>query len=300
MLIRHIVHQGPMISMVLRMIFSVIKGPLRRTRPIPTQFPEAPITRTFPPLPDALIDDFIVTMGGDVELYRNSVPAHLFPQWCFPLVGETIVDLPYSMAKMLNAGCRMEVKGTLPRGKELQVQANIESIDDDGRRAVVLVRVVTGTSEEPEALVCTVSVLFQIKRSGGKSGKEKPCIPENTNEIERWQLSKRSGLHFALLTGDFNPVHWIGLYARLSGFKNVILHGLGTMARAVETLNRCVLDGHPEHLHTLELRFTRPLVLPATPAVYCTENGEVFVGDKPGKTPYAMGNYTIIEENTNE
>jgi len=289
-----------MIKMVLRMMFSVFKGPLRRTRPIPEQLPEPPLTRTLPPLPDALIDDFIVNMGGDVALYRDCVPAHLFPQWCFPVVGETIIDLPYSMAKMLNAGCRMEVKDRLPRRKELQVQANIESIDDDGRRAIVQVRVVTGTDENPEALVCIASVLFQIKRSGEKSNKEKPIVPENAKEIERWKLSKRSGLEFALLTGDFNPMHWVKWYARLSGFKSVILHGLGTMARTVETLNRCVLDRHPERLHTLELRFTRPLVLPGKPAVFCCEDGEVFVGDMPGKTPFAMGHYTVMKEKTNE
>ncbi len=300
MLIRHILHQKSMITMVVRMTLSVLKGPLRRTRPVPHQLPEPPLTRIFSPLPDDLIDDFIVSMGGDTKHYRDCVPAHLFPQWCFPVVGETIIDLPYSMAKMLNAGCRMEVKGSLPRGKELQVRANIESIDDDGRRAIVLVRVVTGTSDHPETLVCTVSVLFQIKRSGGKSDKEKPCIPEDAKEVDRWRLSRRSGLEFALLTGDFNPVHWVRLYAWLSGFKNVILHGLGTMARTVETLNRCVLDGHPERLHTLELRFTRPLVLPAAPAVYCCEDGTVFVGDMPGKAPCAMGHYTAMEEKNNE
>lgn len=300
MLLKHIVHQGPMISTVLQMVFSVLKGPLRRTRPVPDQLPEPPLVKTIPPLPDALINDFILTMGGDPEAYRDYVPAHLFPQWCFPAVGRCIIDLPYSMAKMLNAGCRMEVKAPLPRGEALQVRANIESIDDDGYRSVVQVRVVTGTEQIPEALVCTVSALFQLRRRKEKSGKEKPVVPENAAEIARWKLSKRSGLDFALLTGDFNPVHWIRLYARLSGFRNVILHGLGTMSHAVETLNGSVLKGQPERLTMLELRFTRPLVLPGTPAVYCSEDGKLFVGDAPGKMPYAMGQYKAIEESTNE
>ena len=300
MLLKHIVHQGPMISTVLKMIFSVLIGPLRRTRPIPEQLPEPPTEKTLPPLPDALIDDFVRTMGGNPETYKDCVPAHLFAQWCFPAVGSCIIDLPYSMAKMLNAGCRLEVKAPIPRGEALQVRANIESIDDDGRRAVVKVRVVTGTATQPEALVCLVSAIFPLRSSKGKGNKEKPSVPENATEIARLKFSKRSGLHFAFLTGDFNPVHWVRLYARLSGFRNVILHGLGTFAHTVETLNRTVLKGHPERLTMLELRFTRPLVLPGTPAVYCCDDGELYVGDAPGKMPYAMGSYTAIKEKNDE
>jgi len=300
MLARHIVHQAPMIATVLRSVRSVLIGPLRRTRPVPEHLPEPPLTKVLPPLPDALIDDYIVNLGGDVEKYRGIVPAHLFPQWCFPVVGKVIADLPYSMAKMLNAGCSMEVKGPIPRGEALRVSANIESVDDNGYRSIVKVRVVTGTETSPDALECVLSVLFQIRRPKGKSGKEALLIPEGAAEIERWKLSKRSGLEFAYLTGDFNPVHWLRIYARLSGFRNVILHGLGTMAHTVETLNRCILNGQPERLHTLELRFTRPLVLPGTPAVYCGNDGEIFVGDAPGKAPYAMGHYTTTEEKTNE
>ncbi len=300
MLLKHIVHQGPMISTVLKMVLSVIMGPLRRPRPIPQQLPESPVEKTLPPPPDGLINDFVRTMGGDPDTYRDCVPAHLFPQWCFPIVGSCIINLPYSMAKMLNAGCRMEINAPIPRGMPLQVRAFIESIDDDGRRAVVKVRVVTGTETQPDALVCLVSALFQIRRSKGNSGKEKPCVPETAQEIARLALSKRSGLDFALLTGDFNPVHWVGVYARISGFRSVILHGLGTFAHTVETLNRTVLNGQPDQLKMLELRFTRPLLLPGTPAVYCCEDGDIYVGDAPGKAPYAMGRCTVIKENENE
>ncbi len=300
MLLKHLVHQGPMIITVLKMALSVIIGPLRRTRPIPQQLPEPPVEKTLPPLPDELINDFILTMGGDPDIYRDCVPAHLFPQWCFPIVGSCIIDLPYSMAKMLNAGCRMEINAPIPRGKALQVRANIESIDDDGRRAVVMVRVATGTETQPEALVCLISALFQISRAKGSGGKEKPSVPDTAQEIARIKLSRRSGLDFALLTGDFNPVHWVGMYARLSGFRNVILHGLGTFAHTVETLNRTVLNGRPDQLTMLELHFTRPLVLPGTPAVYCCKDGDIYVGDAPGKVPYATGRYTAMKEKENE
>lgn len=296
MLARHIVHQGPMLRTVLGTTAAVLMGPLRRVRPVPDPLPEPPLTTVLPPRPDTLMDDFVTHLGGDAAAYRERVPPHLFPQWCLPIAGKVTKDLPYSMARMLNAGCRMQVNGPLARGEALHVRANLESVDEDARRALVQVRLVTGTASQPGALVCDLDILFRMKRQGGGSGKEKPRIPAAANEMDRWQLSRRSGMQFAFLTGDFNPVHWVALYARLSGFKNVILHGFGTMARLVETLNRRVLDGRPERLRTLELRFTRPLALPAAPGVFADGHGAVYVGGAPGETPYAMGRYTTIEE----
>ncbi len=296
MLARHIVHQGPMIKTVLRTTVAVLMGPLRRVRPVPDQLPAPPWAAVLPPLPGALMDDFITHLGGDAASYRDHVPPHLFPQWCLPVAGKVTKDLPYSMARMLNAGCRIQVNSPLGRGEALHVRAHLESIDEDASRAIVQVRLVTGTVSQPDALVCDLDILFPAKRKGVRRGKEKPRISADTREIDRWRLSRRSGMQFALLTGDFNPVHWVGWYARLSGFRNVILHGFGTMAHLVETLNRRVLDGRPGRLRTLELRFTRPLVLPAAPAVFTGADGAVYVGDAPGEIPYAMGRYTTSEE----
>ena len=34
-------------------------------------------------------------------------------------------------------------------------------------------------------------------------------------EIARWKAPAGAGMDFALITGDFNPVHWVPAYARL-------------------------------------------------------------------------------------
>jgi acyl dehydratase len=113
-------------------------------------------------------------------------------------------------------------------------------------------------------------------------------VPEGSHEIAFSKLRSDAGLSFAKLTGDFNPIHWVPAYARASGFRNVILHGFGTFARACEGLNRGLLGGDVRKLKLLEAKFTRPLVLPHAVGVYVRQR-EVYVGDGIQGPAYMTG-----------
>src|SRR5690606_12288746 len=154
----------------------------------------------------------------------------------------------------MNGGCRMQVNSQLPLGERLSVTARLRSIDDDGRRVVLQQHVVTGTADQPEAVVADFFAIVPLprKRDDGAQAeaagdkrprKDKPRVPAGAREIGFWRLPANAGLDFAKLTGDFNPIHWIPRYARASGFRNVILHGFSTMARAAEGLNRGLFAG---------------------------------------------------------
>ena len=122
-------------------------------------------------------------------------------------------------------------------------------------------------------------------------------VPVSARRISTWSLRGDAGMDFALLTGDFNPVHWIPIYARAAGFKHCILHGFSTLARAIEDLNRVVCSGNPTRLKSVDVKFTRPLVLPAgrrpiTPGVFI-EDGALFVGESAGGPAYLTGAYTL-------
>ena len=79
-------------------------------------------------------------------------------------------------------------------------------------------------------------------KANGKA-KDKARVPVDAREIAFFKLGPNAGLDFAKLTGDFNPVHWVPRWAKAFGFRNVILHGFGTMARAIEALNRGLFAG---------------------------------------------------------
>lgn len=289
---RHLFKQGPVIATLVKTLSSSV---VRKVRGQEGSAPTAPgpvHRRTVGPRDRRLVRDHIRHLGGDPSWYRGTLPAHLSPQWGFPLLARTLADVPWDLTKILNAGARLEMRAPLPDDEPLELEAYLAQVDDDGRRVLLTERLVTGTASAPEALVTEVTAIVPLARSKKGKKKNRPRVPEKAREIDRWTLPARAGLDFALTTGDFNPIHWSAPYARLFGFRSRILHGFAAMARAMESFNRNLLYGRVEKLTSIEARFVRPLALPARPGVYVDGQGGVTVGDVPGGRAYLTGTYT--------
>jgi hypothetical protein len=257
------------------------------------------IEAELPPRPEALVRDYVTHVGGDPAWYRGAVPPHLFPQWGFPLALRTLAGLPYPYGRAVNAGCRIDVRAPLPAGEPLLVRVRLESIDDDGRRAFITQRLVTGTPSAPEAMTAELRVHIPLGGKGGRAGsKARPVVPSDAMEIAALSIDARAGLDFALLTGDFNPIHWVRPYARVAGFRSTILHGFATLARAWEALVGGPLGGDPARLRAVDVRFTRPLVIPARVSVYTGADGGLWVGDAPGGDAYLEGRHETAGRDT--
>jgi acyl dehydratase len=293
---RHILEQGPVLRALASVAVAVVSGRPKQAPVVPGPW----VSATLPPRSPALIRDYLRHVGGDPSWYRDRLPAHLFPQWGFPLASQALSVVPYPLERVMNAGCRFEQHAALPASEPLEVKARIESIDDDGRRALITQRIVTGTRSAPDALVAELRAFVPLssdksekrdQASRNMKSKEKPVVPLDVREIGFLKIAADAGLDFAKLTGDFNPIHWVGPYARASGFRACILHGFSTLARAVEALNRTQFAGDPSRLHSVDVRFTRPLVLPARVGVYVGDAGSLYVGDAPGGGAYLEGRF---------
>ena len=119
----------------------------------------------------------------------------------------------------------------------------------------------------------------------------------DAREGARWPNGPRAGLEFALLTGDFNPIHWIGPAARMAGFDAQILHGFGSAARTSEALIAEVFGGDPHGLSALSMRFTHPLVLPSEAALFLGPQEQTYtVGLEPGGLAFFVGTYGARRE----
>ena len=292
---KHILQQGPVIAGLGKSAIAAAMQRFSKPSASPLVVPSEVVQETLPPRPSSLIKDYIRNVGGDPKSYKGVVPPHLFPQWGFPLSMETLKGIPYPMMKVMNGGCRLEVNAPLPVDEPLQVSAQLVDVDDNGRRAVLHQRSVTGTPSSPDAVVGHLYAIVPLgggdgakpKRSGAP--KKRPQVPVDAKEIAFWRLGPKAGLDFAKLTGDFNPVHWVPPYARAFGFKNVILHGFSTMARAIEGLNRHVFMGRTP-IRLFDVKFTKPLVLPARVGLYLRDS-EIYVGDAPGGPAYMVGSF---------
>lgn len=295
---KHIRSQGP----VLAMLGSTAVTALRRavTGKVPSSagpLPGPEIHATLPPRPRDLIRDYVRFCGGEPNSYKHTVPPHLWPQWGFPLAGKAISTVPYPLHKILNGGCRVEVNAVIANDEPLEVSARLLSIDENERRAVLESEVVTGTAANPRAIVATMYAIVPLGgKSSGKSGKkpEPERVPLDAEELARWKIPSDAGLAFALLTGDFNPVHWIPTYARAFGFRNTILHGFGSMAKAWEGLVRSRYAGSPTAIRVFDVKFTKPLVLPAKVGLYLQQTEDpttdrFWLAVAPGASPYLSG-----------
>jgi acyl dehydratase len=305
---KHVLSQGRVVASIGGTAITALlqRAGLGAKPGTPLVTPSAEIVQTIPPLPADLVRDYVRNVGGDPNAYKKNLPPHLFPQWGFPLAAKTLKGIPYPLMKVLNGGCRIEINGPLPIGEKLTARARLEDIDDDGRRAVLHQKVVTGTAKQPDALVAHMYAIVPVEqpktpgeKKSGKSAaaggparpkKESPRVPTEAREIAFWKLAPDAGLAFAMLTGDFNPVHWVKPYAKAFGFKSTILHGFATMARAYEGLSRYLYAGSVDRLKTFDVKFTRPLVLPARVGLY-VDGHNCFVGDAPGGPAYLVGTF---------
>jgi hypothetical protein len=293
--IRYTLSHGPALAALARVALSSLRKDATSTRDKAPPVPGPWIEARLPQQPPDLVRDYIRHVGGDPGWYRGRLPSHFFPKWGFPLGARALEGFGYPLARGVNAGCRIENRAPLPSGETLDVRARIESIDDNGKRAIVVQRVITGTSRNPEAVVAEMRVFIPLGSKGSKDDKKtpkaRPNVPANAHEIAFQRIPEGAGLDFAKLTGDFNPIHWLAPYARASGFRNVILHGFSTLARSIEALNRSRFAGDPTRLAVIDARFSRPLVLPARVGIYLTSDGGLWAGDAPGGGAYLEGRF---------
>jgi acyl dehydratase len=89
-----------------------------------------------------------------------------------------------------------------------------------------------------------------------------------TAKLSRVELARYAGA-----SGDFNPIHYNDAAAAALGLPGVIAHGMLTMGIAL----RVVTDwaGDPSRVLSYYVRFTKPVVVPATGAAEVSFAGTV-------------------------
>ncbi|NVB78584.1 MAG: hypothetical protein HOV81_09340 [Kofleriaceae bacterium] len=290
---RHVLEHGPMLRALGATALGALRGAKAGAKPeVPGPWIENEVKAPSP----RLVRAFVATTGGDPASYRGQLPPQMFPQWTLATASRALGSLPYPLTKVVNAGCRLEINSPIPAGETLLVRARLAAVDETESRVVLTTRIETGCAAAPDALVAELRAYVPLAAKKEPKAPGAPlAIAADARELARPRLSANAGLDFAKLTGDFNPIHWVAPYARAAGFRGCILHGFGTFALAAAAVVRTQLAGDANRLELLDVRFTRPLLLPARVGVYVTTAGEIFVGDAPGGAPYLAGRYQIGE-----
>jgi acyl dehydratase len=110
-----------------------------------------------------------------------------------------------------------------------------------------------------------------LRRGGGtgdgaaRDEQAEPTPPHDTV----WSLPGDLGRRYAAVSGDRNPIHMHDLTAKLFGFPRAIAHGMWTKARCLAALEQRLPDAF-----SVEVRFRRPILLPAQVAFGVVEEGD--------------------------
>jgi acyl dehydratase len=104
---------------------------------------------------------------------------------------------------------------------------------------------------------------------GAASGEAFPIVDEETTASAEWRLDGGLGRRYAAVSGDRNPIHMHSLTAKPLGFPSAIAHGMWTKARALAALESRLPDAF-----AVDVRFRRPILLPARVEFASQENGE--------------------------
>jgi len=286
---RHLVEQRGMFAALGDAAAFGLRQRLRSAESSVAELPGPEISARLPAPPASLIEDFWTYVKGEPGAYAGQVPPALFPQWGLPMALRALRGSGFPLLKLLNGGCRLEVNAPLVRGRELSVRSRFVSVSTDERRSVLCQRVVTEQEGAPEALVANVYEILRLSKGSKAKGRREPeLVPDSARKLETWALTRDAGLQFALLTGDVNPLHWLPPYARLMGFRGAILHGFAGMARAWAGLERAFA---PRRLRLLDVRFVRPILLPADVSLY-VDGERVFVTSSAGE-PFITGTFAL-------
>lgn len=212
--------------------------------------------RVVVPAPSEKLVTCYAEWSGAGDRYRGVLPPHMFSKWALPVATRVIEQTRYKLADIVNYGVTMKVNGELPRGVPLRLAVRIKSLKESKASARLELEAVSGTDRQPDTVVATLHILFILsdkRRDRVRSVRLQP----QWSTVGRWSAASDDGFRYALLTGDFNPIHWIGLAGRLSPFGRTVLQGMGQLARSYE----CLVDAGP--INEIDVRFLKPVPLPS-------------------------------------
>lgn len=113
--------------------------------------------------------------------------------------------------------------------------------------------------------IVEIESTYLVKRkSKNKSSKRKENeIIENkdTNWLtDPWSFKKVYSKQYAKISGDYNPIHILTIFAWISGFKRRIIHGWYTTSRAVAKIEKET----EMPIKSIEVAFLRPITIPSS------------------------------------
>ncbi|MCG3172435.1 MAG: hypothetical protein GMKNLPBB_00587 [Myxococcota bacterium] len=240
---------------------------------------------------------FVKTVFGDASRYRDgTIPPPMFCIHGMKVIAKSLDETPWDLTSALHVGAGLRINRHLNlRDGPLRISGRLIEASEDERRIILKQRMVFGNASNPEGweAICTEWAPKKVKGGERKKDMKAPdLIPPDAREAARWKLAPDMGVRYAMVGGDFNPVHVSNGAAKAMGFKRSFLQGFGILAMVYEGLVSTVCVGDRERLKWMDIRFLKPLFLPSSARLFIRD-GEFFIGPAPGGEIRAQGEFTL-------
>ncbi|NKX53913.1 MaoC family dehydratase [Arthrobacter mobilis] len=201
-------------------------------------------------------------VGGTV---RDSLPSAFLHTVTFPVAMSVLTraDFPLPLPGLVQLANHVRQYRAVHFAEPLTLSAWVENLRGHyaGTRLDVRTEVLAdgeavwqGTSE-----YLAKGVFRPGLDTGARPAREDFTPPAPT---ARWRLGVDAGREYAMVSGDFNPIHLSTVSARLLGMKRSIAHGMYLASRVLAGIEAVAGDEHEWNI-----RFAAPVYLPAALAL---------------------------------
>lgn len=205
-------------------------------------------------------------------------------------------DLGANLLRLVHAEQSFTFHKPLTVGMELDAYARFAGVRDISTGELVDIDV--GLEENGQPVVTGRGTMFirGKKPSQGSKKSSKKADPPPLETIATYSISPDQPRRYAAASGDYNLIHTTPWFAKLSGFKGCIAHGLCVMARTTAELVNCYGGGDPTRLASISLRFAKPAYPGQELTLKTRQEGDTvqFALENPkGKLVLSMGQATF-------
>ena len=188
----------------------------------------------------------------------------------FPTVMKLMVSkaFPFAAIGSVHAENVIEQYRAISSSEPLDIRVHAENLRE--HRKGLLIDVISEVSVGRELVWKQTSSFLSLQKTSLSGGPreappadEVPPPPTRTLRVDQKTISK-----YAAVSGDRNPIHVSSLGAKAFGFPRTIAHGMWSAAAVLQ-----VIEGRIPDKVTYNVRFGKPIVLPATVNLYAESVG---------------------------
>ena len=236
------------------------------------------ITGSMPRVTDRQVEDFILQTGGPPDLYRDPdghllIPHTHFVTWGLAELARAVLAarLPLNFTRVEHATARVRIHRMQQVGEPARFTSTVETVVRTGKRVRIEQQLTTTTNDAQPLAEYSVAMVLPDKRPAQGPGRPDQIVPSDARLLAAMRLPANEGWSYAQLSGDFNPVHWFGPFAKLTGMTGPVAHGFDVMTRTCHAAIAQLAGGDARRLVKIDVAFRRPIPLPAEVHIFAGE-----------------------------